>query len=100
MNNHNTRLEAFVIGSNYKELNRNEILKCFETKDWDSSERAGTYFNKTELLETIEEICDGNIEIPWKSGDRDIVREDGMLATIRVERNRFLFLVWHDRFPK
>uniref|UniRef100_A0A8R1EAE3 Uncharacterized protein n=1 Tax=Caenorhabditis japonica TaxID=281687 RepID=A0A8R1EAE3_CAEJA len=99
MKNNNSRLEALLILSNRNKLNRNAILGGFETKEWDSSERAGTYVNKTRFLYDCSAIDLENMNIPWESGDLDIVREDGMLATIRANENNFLFLVWHDRFP-
>uniref|UniRef100_A0A1I7TKY7 Uncharacterized protein n=1 Tax=Caenorhabditis tropicalis TaxID=1561998 RepID=A0A1I7TKY7_9PELO len=32
------------------------------------------------------------------SGGVDLVREDGMLATVVVGENRICFVVWHTRF--
>uniref|UniRef100_A0A8R1IRZ4 Uncharacterized protein n=1 Tax=Caenorhabditis japonica TaxID=281687 RepID=A0A8R1IRZ4_CAEJA len=81
-------------------MDRKEILRIFETKEWDPDERARTYVNKTKLEGFRDNLNLRNIAIPWESGDRDIIRSDGLLATIRMEPRRFYFLVWHDRFPK
>uniref|UniRef100_A0A8R1IX26 FBA_2 domain-containing protein n=1 Tax=Caenorhabditis japonica TaxID=281687 RepID=A0A8R1IX26_CAEJA len=103
MNNNNSRLEEVVIRV-FGTLDRNAILSSFETKEWDPNERDGTYVLKNNLQQDwYESDLGSNLqrsEIPWKSGDRDILRADDTLATIRVERNHFHFLVWHNKFPQ
>lgn len=59
-------------------------IKAFKAKKFDSKVRSDTH-----------KFCDDDT-----SDGMDIVRKDGVLATIVQREEEFKFLVWHDRFPK
>uniref|UniRef100_A0A8R1IU26 FBA_2 domain-containing protein n=1 Tax=Caenorhabditis japonica TaxID=281687 RepID=A0A8R1IU26_CAEJA len=89
MNKHNSRLETLVVDRNHRRLDRNEILRAFETKEWDRNERP---------LDYVRKLPQTSYAFSWNHKDRDLVREDGMLATIRVKPRQLYFVIWHKVF--
>ncbi|PIC39514.1 hypothetical protein B9Z55_011175 [Caenorhabditis nigoni] len=70
-----------------------EISNIFDgltTKVWDPSNR-GKYFIREDGCKPTAIDCSLGL---------DIVREDGLMATLTLEKGHVGFYTWHQRFPE
>ncbi|UMM23767.1 hypothetical protein L5515_004320 [Caenorhabditis briggsae] len=77
--------------------NKKAITNGLVLLDWDPKQREGEYFDVDQYL------MKSTIRDPHSFYDckfsKDILREDGQLATVLFHGKRLHFLVWKNRFP-
>ncbi|CAL2030527.1 unnamed protein product [Caenorhabditis brenneri] len=74
-----------------------KVLNEFNTKQWNPAERAQNFIYKSSLHRNEK----NEFPIMDCSNGHDMVRNDGLMATMQFEDEDciFSFYVWHNRFP-